>query len=100
MKRFLFVLAAISSGLAAELPDYQPRMAVTGVLRSRGNDQMVDLLQRWEAGFRKFHPEVQFADALKSTASAAYGLGTVRARVFLYFPQALAARMLERVDTP
>lgn len=74
MKRFLFVLAAISSGLAAELPDYQPRMAVTGVLRSRGNDQMVDLLQRWEAGFKKFHPEVQFADALKSTASAAYGL--------------------------
>ena len=33
-------------------------------------------------------------------ASAAYGLGSVRARVFLYFPQALAARMLERVDTP
>ena len=33
-------------------------------------------------------------------ASAAYGLGAVKARVFLYFPQALAARMLERVDTP
>ena len=33
-------------------------------------------------------------------ATAAYGLGTVRARVYLYFPQALAARMLERVDTP
>ena len=33
-------------------------------------------------------------------ASAAYGLGSVRARVFLFFPQALAARMLERVDTP
>jgi serine/threonine-protein kinase len=32
--------------------------------------------------------------------AAAYGLGTVNARVFLYFPQALAARMLERVDAP
>ena len=33
-------------------------------------------------------------------ASASYGLGAVRARVYLYVPQALAARMLERVDTP
>ncbi len=32
--------------------------------------------------------------------AAAYGLGAVSARVFLYFPQALAARMLERVDAP
>jgi phosphate transport system substrate-binding protein len=75
MKFLLPLLAFLSSSLAAgELPDYQPRIAVTGVLRSCGNDQMAALLQTWEAGFRQYHPEVQFADSLKSTASAAYGI--------------------------
>ena len=32
--------------------------------------------------------------------AAPLGLGAPRARSYLYFPQALAARMLERVDTP
>ena len=59
---------------AAELPDYQPALPVTGVLRACGNDQMSALLVRWQAGFQKFHPGVQFAGALKGTATAMYGL--------------------------
>ena len=58
---------------------------------------------RWKIGYRialigklaRLDCELASDDA-----AAAYGLGSVRARVFLFFPQALAARMLERVDTP
>ena len=69
-------LLALATGLHAAdgLPDYQPRLKVTGVLRSCGNPQMAALLQRWQAGFKRFHPEVQFADDLKSSASGLYGL--------------------------
>lgn len=59
---------------ADELPDYQPKMQVTGVLRSCGNPQMAALLKRWQAGFQRLHPGVQFADDLKSSASGLYGL--------------------------
>ncbi|MFI5338182.1 MAG: PstS family phosphate ABC transporter substrate-binding protein [Opitutales bacterium] len=59
---------------ADALPDYQPQMHVTGMLRSCGNPQMAALLHRWEAGFKRLQPDVQFADDLKSTASALYGL--------------------------
>jgi serine/threonine-protein kinase len=58
---------------------------------------------RWKIGYRvaligklaRLDCELASDDA-----TAAYGLGSVRARVYLYFPQVLAARMLERVDTP
>jgi phosphate transport system substrate-binding protein len=59
---------------ADELPDYQPTMKVGGVLRSCGNPQMAALLQRWQAGFKRVHPGVIFADDLKSSASGLYGL--------------------------
>ena len=59
---------------AAELPDYQPQMKVTGVLRGCGNPEMAGLLKRWQAGFQRLHPGVQFADDLKSSASGLYGL--------------------------
>ncbi len=68
---------------AAELPDYQPQLSVTGVLRSCGNPQMSALLQRWQAGFRRYHPQVQFADDLKSSASGMYGLDMRTADVAL-----------------
>ena len=56
------------------MPSYTPHTAVTGVLRATGNDQMSALLQRWQAGFRKFHPEVRFEHTLKGSAAAMYGL--------------------------
>ena len=75
MKHFLFLVAVWSASLvAAELPEYHPTMPVAGVLRVCGNDQMSGVLQRWQAGFKKFHPAVQFAGELKGTATALYGL--------------------------
>ena len=69
------LLTLVAGARAAdELPDYRPRLKVTGVLRSCGNPQMAALLQRWQTGFKRFHPEVQFADDLKSSASGMYGL--------------------------
>ncbi len=69
-------LVALAHGLraAGELPDYQPQMTVTGVLRGCGNPEMAGLLKRWQAGFQRLHPGVQFADDLKSSASGLYGL--------------------------
>jgi phosphate transport system substrate-binding protein len=67
-------LAAATAQGAAALPDYQPRQQVSGTLRSSGNEQMATLMRRWEHGFRKYHPDIRFADSLKGTASGIYGL--------------------------
>jgi phosphate transport system substrate-binding protein len=56
------------------LPDYRPGQKVSGVIRSRGSDQMAGLMKRWEAGFRTYHPDVRFADTLRGSASGMYGL--------------------------
>ena len=58
----------------AALPAYQPQLAVTGLLRSRGNEQMAALMRLWEQGFRKHHPGVIFEDTLKGSGSGMYGL--------------------------
>jgi phosphate transport system substrate-binding protein len=69
------LLVAFSASLHAEaLPDYQPRMRVSGVLRSCGNPEMGSLLKLWQAGFKRAHPDVQFTEDLKSSASGMYGL--------------------------
>ena len=69
-------MLAIPAALRAadDLADYRPQLQVTGVIRSCGNPQMVSLMKRWEAGFRRLQPGIQFADDLKSTSSAMYGL--------------------------
>ena len=82
MKIKIFSLAAALLATAATLPaqdlsglpDYQPQQAVTGLLRSRGNDQMAAVLKRWEQGFQKHHPGVTFEDTLKGSGSAMYGI--------------------------
>lgn len=73
---FLVFLAALGARIRADesLPDYVPAMAVTGILRSRGNDQMAALLKTWQRGFQRFHPEARFEDTLKGSASGLYGL--------------------------
>src|SRR6202022_3220373 len=58
----------------SSLPDYQPRQHVSGMLRSAGNRHMAAVMRAWEAGFKKYHPDVQFADTLKGSASGVYGL--------------------------
>ena len=70
----LLALFAATLSFAGDLPDYRPQLHVTGVLRGCGNPQMASLMKRWETGFKRLQPDVQFADDLKSTASAMYGL--------------------------
>src|SRR6202171_3213566 len=69
----LFPAGAVAQGLSS-LPDYRPDLQVSGVLRSRGNDQMTALMKQWEKGFRKYQPDIQCADTLKGSASGMYGL--------------------------
>jgi hypothetical protein len=47
----MFAASVAAQGLAS-LPDYRPDQQVSGVLRSRGNDQMTALMKQWEKGFR------------------------------------------------
>jgi len=68
-----FPASATAQGLSS-LPDYRPDQQISGVLRSRGNDQMTALMKQWEKGFRKYQPGIQFADTLKGSASGMYGL--------------------------
>ena len=75
---FAVALFATAATLPAQdlsgLPDYKPQQAVTGLLRSRGNDQMAAVLKLWEQGFQKHHPGVTFEDTLKGSGSAMYGI--------------------------
>src|SRR5882762_1556870 len=66
--------ALIALIVALGLPDYRPIQQVSGILRSRGNDQMATLMKRWQQGFRRYHPDLRFADELKGTGSGIHGL--------------------------
>ena len=69
----VFPAAATAQDLSS-LPDYRPQQKLSGVLRSRGSDQMASLMKRWENGFRKYQPNIRFADTLVGSASGMYGL--------------------------
>jgi phosphate transport system substrate-binding protein len=60
------------SGLAP----YAPREQVHGVIRQWGNNYLADsgLSDVWEAGFKKYQPDVTFSDNLSSSAVAIPGL--------------------------
>ncbi|MBX3749951.1 MAG: substrate-binding domain-containing protein [Opitutaceae bacterium] len=51
------------------LPAYQPQQPVTGVIRNYGF-AFGGLLKVWEEGFRKYHPDVTFADTLPTSDAA------------------------------
>jgi phosphate transport system substrate-binding protein len=68
------LIVPVSVRAADDLPDYQPRIHVMGVLRSCGNPQMAPLLKLWETGFKRLQPDVQFTENLTSSASGMYGL--------------------------
>ena len=71
----LFLAGQMAAAEPVALPDYRPAEKISGVIRSWGNPHMGGLLTRWQAGFRRYHPDVFFADNLKSTAMAIAGLG-------------------------
>jgi phosphate transport system substrate-binding protein len=70
----LLLLAACATASAEPLPEYQPRSIVSGVIRSWGSEHMAGLMKRWEAGFKRHHPNAYFVDTFKGTASAQFAL--------------------------
>lgn len=52
------------------LPEYRPEGKVSGTIRQSGNNYIGDspVARRWEAAFRKYHPDVRFEDNLVSSA--------------------------------
>jgi phosphate transport system substrate-binding protein len=74
-----------------------------GVIRVLGNYHMGTLLNYWEEGFRKHHPEVRFEEKLLGTANAIAGLYLETADVALMgreiIPmESIAYRRVFRVD--
>jgi phosphate transport system substrate-binding protein len=58
------------------LPEYKPEQQVSGTIRQWGNNYIKDspLVEVWETGFTKHHPDVKFRDNLSSSAVAFPGL--------------------------
>ena len=65
---FLLPLAAHAQ------PEYVPSARTTGTLRVWGSEQMQELLRLWEAGFKRYQPDVRFDEQMKGTISAMGGL--------------------------
>jgi phosphate transport system substrate-binding protein len=61
---------------AGELPDYRPERDVAGTIRIWASPADGPLLTQLEAGFRRFHPRVSFADSLRGPESTLAGLYT------------------------
>lgn len=59
-----------------DIPEYQPREKVSGVIRQWGSNyfEHSGLGKVWEEGFRKFHPDVRFENDLTTTLAAIPGL--------------------------
>ena len=56
----------------SDLPTYKPEQTVSGLIRLKGSNYFTDcsLSKRWEAGFKKYHPEVTFDWDLKTALAA------------------------------
>src|SRR6266516_4454088 len=67
----LLALLPLARGQTADaLPRYEPREKVTDTIRSWGAPAMAPLLQAWEAGFKRHHPDVRYADVMKGSDTA------------------------------
>src|SRR5713226_5248904 len=83
MRRLLVTLAAVTLATTCaqaqslnDLPQYKPGQRVSEVIRSWGSDDMADLMMSWEKGFRKYQPDIQFADTLRGSETAQAALYT------------------------
>jgi phosphate transport system substrate-binding protein len=70
------------------VPSYRPEHQVSGTIRvqgheSPGKDSPAELLNSWEEGVRKYHPDIRFENNLRGTASGIGGLYTRTAEVAL-----------------
>lgn len=68
--------ASVQAQSLDSLPPYKAERVVNGIIRNYGNEQMETMLRLWEAGFRKYQPNVRFNDNLTTSAAAIAGLYT------------------------
>lgn len=54
----------------SRLPEYRPSTIQGGVIRSWGHVFVKKVMESWERGFQKYHPDVTFSDNLVSSAAA------------------------------
>ncbi len=62
-------------------PPYQARKDVAGVVRVWGNPETKAIVERWEEGFRRAHPQVRFENQLTGSDVAMAGLYTGNADI-------------------
>ncbi len=71
-----FAAIRIQAQSLNSIPPYRPGPVVSGKLVAWGNPEQKPVWDRWKEGFRKFHPQVQFEDNLKSSATISGALFT------------------------
>jgi phosphate transport system substrate-binding protein len=81
--RYLLVVASLVAATASraaepdflgELTPYSSAQPLHGMVRVWGNPYIPELVQAWEDGFRRIHPEVSFQTTLRGTEAAMAGL--------------------------
>jgi phosphate transport system substrate-binding protein len=81
MQRTLAKLGAVTllpslchAQTTAGLPEYKPEQEIHGSISAWGAEGMKGVMARWQTGFQRYHPDVTFQTALKSTATGIAGL--------------------------
>ena len=77
----LISIPAAAQNATAALPAYKPTRQVSGTIRiwghgALGHDYIESLVRKWETGFQRLQPNVQFDNELHGTASAIGSLYT------------------------
>jgi phosphate transport system substrate-binding protein len=60
---------SLNSQTRDDLPSYAPAQRVSGTIRNNGS-ALGGLVAAWEAGFKKYHPDITFQDSLLSGDAA------------------------------
>ena len=71
---WLSMALAAAAQTPRDLPRFQPQPMAGGVVRVMGNSHMQTLMEFWEAGFHRFHPDAIFQTRYLGTANAIAGL--------------------------
>jgi phosphate transport system substrate-binding protein len=97
MKTLLAVAASLAPHFACALdvvpPPYQARAEIAGVIRVWGSTEMKPLLTRWEAGFRRLHPQVRFVTNLTGSDIGMAALYSANADIALLGRDATASEV-------
>src|SRR5207244_5111836 len=76
-------MATFAHAIEVVPPPYQARQTVEGVIRIWGNPEMKPLLERWERGFHRSHPQVRIESHLTGSDLGMAGLYTAQADIAL-----------------